>query len=87
MSTFLFYKPNSNPNRYSRSERFSARHTVLSSVDNSLDSRQSPSAKGSAPPKPVRPNDDNGLRLNIHQACTGLFAYLEGFSDCNGFIR
>jgi hypothetical protein len=73
MSTFLFYKPNSNPNRYSRSERFSARHTVLDS-NNSLNHRRSPSPKGSALPEDVHSNDDNRHRLNTHQADTGSFA-------------
>jgi hypothetical protein len=74
MSTFLFYKPNSNPNRYSRSERFSKSHTILNS-DNSLDHRRRiPSPKGSALPEDVHSNDDNRHRLNTHQAVAGLFA-------------
>jgi hypothetical protein len=66
MSIFLFYKLNSNPNCYSRSKHFSAYYTILSSIDNLLDSQESPSVKGSALSEPVRPNDDNRLWLNIH---------------------
>jgi hypothetical protein len=57
MSTFLFYKPNSNPGRYSRRERFSLRHTALS--DNALNNRLNLSMKKPTYPEPARPSVDN----------------------------
>lgn len=74
MSIFLFYKPNSNPNCYSRSEHFSKSHIVLNS-DNLLNHRrQSPSPKESALPEDVHSNDNNRHYLNTHQAAIGSFA-------------
>lgn len=70
MSTFLFYKPNSNPNRFSRRERFTAQHAGLSS----LKSEQSLSIKGSTHPEAVRSNIGNELQLNIHQVAPGSLA-------------
>jgi hypothetical protein len=81
MSMFLFYNPSSDPKRYSERARFSAQPTVLSSLGDSLDSRQSHSPKGSALPETVHPSDDNGLQLNIRQAVTGLSTHLEVFPD------
>ncbi|KAI9923504.1 hypothetical protein MW887_008616 [Aspergillus wentii] len=63
MSTFLFYKPNSNPGRYSRRERFSLRHTALS--DNALNDG-SLSVKKPTYPEPSRPSVGNELDLSIH---------------------
>ncbi|GFG21133.1 hypothetical protein IFM5058_10931 [Aspergillus udagawae] len=86
MSTFLFYKPNSNPNRYSRSERFSKSHTALNS-DNSLNHRRrSPSPKGSALPEDVHCNDDNRHRLNTHQAVAGRSVYMRADSILNSVM-
>ncbi|KAH3547379.1 hypothetical protein KXW20_006139 [Aspergillus fumigatus] len=80
MSTFLFYKPNSNPNRYSRSERFSKSHIVLNS-DNSLNHRRrSPSPKESALPEDVHSNDDNRHCLNTHQAAADRSVYMRADS-------
>ncbi|KAA8652084.1 uncharacterized protein ATNIH1004_000988 [Aspergillus tanneri] len=64
MSAFLFYKPNSHPGRYSRRERFSLRHTVLS--DNALDNGSDLSMKRSTFAKPARSSVGNELDMNIH---------------------
>lgn len=80
MSTFLFYKPNSNPNRYSRSERFSKSH-IVSNSDNSLNHRRrSPSPKESALPEDVHSNDDNRHCLNTHQAAADRSVYMRADS-------
>lgn len=69
MSTFLFYKPNSNPSRYSRRERFSLRHTVLS--DNALNDGSIFSMKKPTYPVPARPSVGNELDLSIRNLhCT-----------------
>ncbi|KAL3248108.1 hypothetical protein ABHI18_012165, partial [Aspergillus niger] len=70
MSAFLFYRPNSNPNRYSRRERFSPRCTKSSSNVHTIPSQ--PSIEGSARPvtRPhnltERDNFDLCCRDNAH---------------------
>lgn len=83
MSAFLFYRPNSNPNRYSRRERFSPRCTKSSSNVHTIPSQ--PSIEGSARPV-TRPHNltdrdnfdlccrDNGMVVCLHvrrEALTG----------------
>lgn len=81
MSAFLFYRPNSNPNRYSRRERFSPRCTKSSSNVHTIPSQ--PSIEGS--PRPVaRPHNltdrdnfdifcrDNGMVVCLDIRCEAL---------------
>ncbi|KAE8386904.1 hypothetical protein BDV23DRAFT_133057 [Aspergillus alliaceus] len=69
MSTFLFYRPNSNPGRYSRRERFSLRHTVLS--DKALNDGLNLSMKKPTDSEPACPSVGNELDLSIRNLhCT-----------------